>query len=59
MKKLLNAILFWNKWTRKINKPYLTDEDLDGLEIDIEKDLHINEPAGKVYKHKNNKYGRN
>lgn len=57
MKDILHKILFWTKWTRKLNKPLLTDADLDGLEKDIEEELHLIKKPDKVYKYKNNKYG--
>jgi hypothetical protein len=55
MKDILHKILFWRKWKRKLEGS-LTDEYLSDLEKDIDEQLHIHEPAGKVYKHKNNKY---
>jgi hypothetical protein len=53
LSEIIDIIVFWRKWTRKIDKPFLTDEDLDAME----EELHIHEPAGKVYKYKKNKYG--
>ncbi len=52
MKDILNKILFWRYWTRKLEKPLLTDEDLKA----IEEELHIHEPA--VYKLKNKKMNK-
>lgn len=49
LSEIIDIIVFWRKWTRKIDKPFLTDEDLTA----IEEELHIHEPA--VYKLKNNK----
>lgn len=40
----------WINYKKKI--------DLGDLSEDIDKDLHIHEPAGEVYKFKNNKYGK-
>lgn len=52
LKDILHLTMFWNSWAKKLNKPILTDEDLDGIEKDIEEQLHINEPA--TYKLKKN-----
>lgn len=48
LKNILNAIIFWRKWTRKISKPLLTDDDFKDIELDIDEQLHVHEPA--VYK---------
>lgn len=52
LKDILHLTMFWSRWAKKLNKPILTDEDLDGIEKDIEEQLHINEPA--IYKLKRN-----
>ena len=52
--KEFNLTLLWRKYTRKF--PLITDKDFEDIEKEIDKDLHIHEPAGKVYKYKNNKY---
>lgn len=52
MNDILNKIIFWRKWTRKIDKPLLTDEDLTA----IEEELHYYHKPDKIYKFKNNKY---
>ncbi len=52
LSEIIDNIIFWRYWTRKMSKPLLTDEDFKA----IEEELHIHEPA--VYKLKNKKMNK-